>query len=71
MTRLRFDVFEALCNAKNLHSDGQRAKALDISQPHMTRMKAGECGAGRKVIRNALALFGPIRYEDLFEEVAR
>lgn len=68
MTSLRFAVFDALCSAKRLDNDAQIARALDITQGHLSRMRAGECGAGRKVIRNALKLFRPIKYDELFDD---
>jgi hypothetical protein len=71
MTSLRFTVFDALCENKELVNDAQIARALDITQGHLSRMRAGECGAGRKVIRNALKLFSPVKYDDLFCDVPR
>lgn len=71
MTTLRFTVFDALCSAKNLGNDAQIARALDITQGHLTRMRAGECGAGHKVIRNALKLFSPVTYDELFCDAPR
>lgn len=66
VVRVRFDIFDALCNQRGLTNDLQRAKALKISHPHLSRIRAGHVGAGSKVIASALALFG-CRYEDLFE----
>jgi hypothetical protein len=71
MTSLRFTVFDALCTAKKLHNDAQISRALDITQGHLSRMRAGECGAGHKVIRNALKLFSPVKYDELFCDVPR
>lgn len=71
MTRFRPTVFEALCNAKKLFTDEQIADALGVSQPHVTRMNNGECGAGPKVIDQALKIFAPITYLELFEQVPR
>lgn len=71
MTSLRFTVFDALCSAKRLNNDAQIARALDITQGHLSRMRSGECGAGQKVIRNALKLFSPVKYDDLFCDVPR
>lgn len=67
-TRLVFTIFDALCNAKGLTTDGQKARALDIDPSHLSHMRAGRYGAGPEVIRKALELFPPIRYQDLFEE---
>lgn len=71
MTSFRFTVFDALCSKKRLDNDAQIARALDITQGHLSRMRAGECGAGPKVIRNALKLFSPVKYDDLFCDVPR
>lgn len=71
MTSLRFTVFDALCAAKKLDNDAQIARALGITQGHLSRMRAGECGAGHKVIRNALKLFSPVKYDELFCDVPR
>lgn len=69
-TRLVFTVFDALCNARGLTSDAQKAQALDIDRSHLSHMRAGRYGAGPEVIRKALELFPPIRYQDLFEEAS-
>ena len=68
-TRLVFTIFDALCNAKGLLTDAARAEALEIDRSHLSHMRAGTYGAGPHVIRHALKLFPPIRYQDLFEEV--
>lgn len=66
--RLIFTVFDALCNAKGLTTDGQKARAIGIDPSHLSHMRAGRYGAGPEVIHKALELFPPIRYQDLFEE---
>jgi len=70
VTSLRFTIFDALCNEQGLINDQRRAKALGISHPHLSRIRAGQCGAGSKVIRRALGLFSAVEYDDLFEERA-
>ena len=71
MTSFRFTVFDALCSTKRLDNDAQIARALDITQGHLSRMRSGECGAGHKVIKNALKLFSPVKYDELFCDVPR
>lgn len=69
VTRVKFTIFDALCNAKGLVNDQQRAKALGISHPHLSRIRRNQCGAGSKVISRALKLLGPgVEYNDLFED---
>ena len=69
-TRLVFPIFDALCHAKGLYTDGEKARALEIDPSHLSHMRHGRYGAGPWVIRKALELFPPIRHQDLFEEAS-
>lgn len=63
---MRFDIFDALCTARGLNNDLQRARALGISHPHLGRIRSGHTGVGPKFIDAALSLLG-CRFEDVFE----
>lgn len=64
---MRFEVFDALCNARGLDQDLKRARALGISHTTLSRIRSGHRSAGGKVIRRAIELLG-VPYAALFEE---
>ena len=66
---MRFEVFDALCNARGLDQDLKRARALGISHTTLSRLRSGHTSAGGKVIRRAIELLG-VPYAALFEERA-
>lgn len=64
--RVRFDVFDALCNAKGLELDIQRAGALGIHHTHLGRIRKGKAQVGGKFIAATLDLLN-VPFEVVFE----
>jgi len=66
VVRVRFDAFDALCNAKNLTLDIQRAGALGIHHTHLGRIRKGQAQVGGKFIAATLDLLN-VPFEVVFE----
>lgn len=70
VVRVRFDVFDALCNAKGLTLDIQRAGALGIHHTHLGRIRKGNARAGGKFIASTLELLN-VPFEVVFYRVVQ
>ena len=66
---VRFDVFDALCKAKGLDLDIQRAAALGIHHTHLGRIRKGKARVGGKFIAATLDLLN-VPFEVVFERRA-
>lgn len=66
VVRVRFDVFDALCNAQGLALDIQRADALGIHRNYVGRLRKGDVNVGGKFIAATLNLL-KVPFEVVFE----
>jgi len=55
---IQWSEFDRLLAVKGWN-DAQAARQLGISQGHLTNLRAGKCGPGRKVVDALVSIWGP------------
>lgn len=68
--RLRLDEFDRLTEDKGWTTDAERARQLRISDRLMSHLRVGRTRPGLKFVDRCLEVFGPEKYDVLFERVS-
>lgn len=67
---VRWAEFDRLTTAKGWN-DAEAARQLGISHPHLTNLRAGKTGIGKKFVDGCVAIWGAQHvYDHLLAEVA-
>lgn len=65
--RIRWSEFDRLTRIRGWTTDAERARQLNISQAHLTNLRAGRTSPGRKFIDQCMSVLGSGVYDVLFE----